>query len=139
MTDNRQYTAVEDDQNDRRLFSQLPTTWEEQEPTTPPPAHADTSGYGAGHAASHYASNSSGSAHGAAVGGSGPYEPDREPLTRELDDFSRGFNTAIDDIGGDDDTQPNGQGMGAYPGRRGGGDGPLWQQHRRRSRNLMWM
>lgn len=131
MTDNRQQ------------FSQLPTTWEEPEPEIPPQIPKAHGGIGsttpAGNYAQHYDSNSSGSTRGAAVGGSRPYEPDQEPLTGELDDFSRGFNTAIDDIDSNDDTQPNSQGMGAYTRSRGDGGRPLWQQNRRRSRNLMWM
>lgn len=131
MTDNRQQ------------FSQLPTTWEEPEPELMPHLPKAYGGIGstamAGTSAQQYGSNSSGSSRGAAVGGSQPYEPDREPLTGELDDFSRGFNTALDDIDGNDDTHPNGQGMGTYTRSRGDGGRPLWQQNRRRSRNIMWI
>lgn len=77
-----------------------------------------------------------------AVGGGneGHAESDQVPLTREIDDFSRGFNTALDEIQEDNTQQSNEYNMGAYPGPRGGGEGrPLWQQNRRRSRNLMWM
>lgn len=133
MTDNRQQ------------FSQLPTTWEEPEPEVPPNVPRAYGGLGTTSTgwplAQHYESNSSGSTtRGAAVGGSGPYEADREPLTGELDDFSRGFNTALDEVDADDSTQANSHGMGAYGRPRGRGEGSaLWQQNRRRSRNLMWM
>lgn len=73
-------------------------------------------------------------------GGDGHMDGDQVPLTREIDDFSRGFNTAIDDIQEDNAPHSNGYNMGTYPGPRGGDGGrPLWQQNRRRSRNLMWM
>lgn len=166
MTDNRQ-----------QRFEQLPTTWEEPEPEYPTAAAVGRPPYNASTMPGQYDSNSSGSARGgAAVGGSGPYEADREPLTGrsngtggELDDFSRRFNTAIDHIepANEYDGRPNAQPMGPtnngggssslagmspyaaaagytgpdtpYPGPRGQGDGPMWQQNRRRSRNLMWM
>lgn len=90
---------------------------------------------------------------------------DRVPLTREIDDFSRGFHDALGRIGEEDeyDSSPNnggtgvnegngvngpngnghghGHGHGADDGAEGpyGGVRPLWQQHRRQSRNLMWM
>ena len=135
MTDNRQQ------------FSQLPTTWEETEPEVPPNVPRAYGGLGTTStgwplAQQHHDSTSSGSTtRGAAVGGSGPYEADREPLTRgELDDFSRGFNTALDEVDADDGTQANSQSMSAYGKPRGRGEGSaLWQQNRRRSRNLMWM
>lgn len=79
---------------------------------------------------------------GAALGArDGTTESDRVPLTRELDDFSHGFNTALEGIeeeGNELEDRP--QAAEEYPGpRRGGGSGILWQQNRRRSRNLMWM
>ncbi|KAK1771518.1 hypothetical protein QBC33DRAFT_156072 [Phialemonium atrogriseum] len=81
---------------------------------------------------------------------------DMVPLTREIDDFSRGFQDALgrideDDhrgIGGGGGPQggPNGAGMvgtgGGGGGESGEADGeerPLWQQNRRLSRNMMWM
>lgn len=64
---------------------------------------------------------------------------DRVPLTREIDDFSQGFNSALQGIQDDDSTQPNSNNMGAYPGPRRSGGGILWQQNRRQARNLMWM
>lgn len=87
---------------------------------------------------------------------------DQVPLTREIDDFSRGFHDALGRIGEEDeyDSSPNrsGSGMnegnglnrpgGAGPSSTGaddagegpyGGVRPLWQQQRRQSRNLMWM
>ncbi|KAJ9133939.1 hypothetical protein NKR19_g8853 [Coniochaeta hoffmannii] len=93
-----------------------------------------------------------------------PYEPeagDQIPLTREIDDFSRGFHDALGRIGEEDeyDSSPNHSGTGVNEGNgvnRPGGAGrgnesddavagpyggvrPLWQQQRRQSRNLMWM
>ncbi|EFY98180.1 hypothetical protein X797_005073 [Metarhizium robertsii] len=68
------------------------------------------------------------------------YDSDRVPLTRELDDFSHGFNSALEAIESDSDVEANRNHMATYPGpRRGGGGGVLWQQNRRRSRNLAWM
>lgn len=94
------------------------------------------------------------------------HEPgDQVPLTREIDDFSRGFHDALGRIGEEDeyDSSPNHSGTGVNegngvsgPGGGGGGRGngaaedageggpyggvrPLWQQQRRQSRNLMWM
>jgi hypothetical protein len=68
------------------------------------------------------------------------YDSDRVPLTRELDDFSQGFNTALEDITVDSDGEANHNNMANYPGpRRGGGGSVLWQQNRRQSRNLAWM
>jgi hypothetical protein len=94
----------------------------------------------------------------------GLYEPeagDQVPLTREIDDFSRGFHDALGRIGEEDeyDNAPNNGGTGVNEGNgvsgphgtgRGnipddvaegpyGGVRPLWQQQRRQSRNLMWM
>jgi hypothetical protein len=94
----------------------------------------------------------------------GLYEPesaDQVPLTREIDDFSRGFHDALGRIGEEDeyDSSPNNSGTGVNEGNgvngpngtgRGndsddataapyGGVRPLWQQQRRQSRNLMWM
>ncbi|POR35603.1 Uncharacterized protein TPAR_04201 [Tolypocladium paradoxum] len=66
-------------------------------------------------------------------------DPDRVPLTREIDDFSQGFNSALQGIQEDDSTQPNSNSMGAYPGPRRSGGGILWQQNRRQARNPIWM
>ncbi|KAJ6447144.1 transmembrane alpha-helix domain-containing protein [Purpureocillium lavendulum] len=69
-------------------------------------------------------------------------EQDRVPLTREIDDFSHGFNSALENIQEDDSpTQPNTDYMASYPGprRTRGGGGILWQQNRRQARNPMWM
>lgn len=74
-------------------------------------------------------------------GGDVNYDSDRVPLTRELDDFSHGFNSALEGIDTDSDGEANQNNMATYPGPRrgGGGGGVLWQQNRRRSRNLAWM
>lgn len=83
-------------------------------------------------------------------------DDDRVPLTREYDDFSRGFNDALSRIE-EEESRPatavnsssmsgygNGYGAGADDRDLGawtprGGEGPLWQQNRRQSRNMMWM
>ncbi|GAO17769.1 hypothetical protein UVI_02006350 [Ustilaginoidea virens] len=63
-------------------------------------------------------------------------ESDRVPLTRGLDEFSRGLNPALEPI--DDDPDAENHSPQAYPGpRRGGQGGVLWHQNRRRSRNLV--
>lgn len=73
-------------------------------------------------------------------GGGQNMDSDRVPLTRELDDFSQGFNSALEGIETDSDGEANHNNMASYPGpRRAGGGGVLWQQNRRRSRNLAWM
>jgi hypothetical protein len=86
---------------------------------------------------------------------------DQVPLTREIDDFSRGFHDALGRIGEEDeyDNSPNNSRAGVNEGNgvsgphgtgrtNGSDDGtggpygsvrPLWQQQRRQSRNLMWM
>ncbi|KAL1872034.1 hypothetical protein VTK73DRAFT_1702 [Phialemonium thermophilum] len=79
-------------------------------------------------------------------------QADTVPLTREIDDFSRGFHDALERIGEEDETTNssgaegsggNGRGVNTgtigLPGPRGRGLRPLWQQNRRQSRNLMWM
>lgn len=88
---------------------------------------------------------------------------DRIPLNHEYGDFSRGFSDALSRIE-EEDSRPtsavvNNSGMGAYGNgygyganepasptaagsyspRGGGQGGPLWQQNRRQSRNMMWM
>lgn len=78
---------------------------------------------------------------------------DQVPLTREIDDFSRGFHDALGRIGEEDESGSsfygsrtnvnegngvNGRG-GDGPEGPYGGVRPLWQQQRRQSRNLMWM
>jgi len=55
-------------------------------------------------------------------------EQDRVPLTREFDDFTRGFNDALENIREEDER------VSGPPT-----DTPLWQQNRRQSRNMMWM
>ncbi|PNY28332.1 Uncharacterized protein TCAP_01740, partial [Tolypocladium capitatum] len=72
-------------------------------------------------------------------GGGQDVDPDRVPLTREIDDFSQGFNSALQGIQDDDSTHANANNMGAYPGPRRGSGGILWQQNRRQPRNLVWM
>lgn len=87
---------------------------------------------------------------------------DQIPLTREIDDFSHGFQQALGRIGEEDEAYHNGRngngngapitdGLGANEGNGTGPPGgtdqdayngnvrPLWQQNRRQSRNLMWM
>ncbi|EGO58947.1 hypothetical protein NEUTE1DRAFT_78511 [Neurospora tetrasperma FGSC 2508] len=71
-------------------------------------------------------------------------EPDQVPLTREIDAFSQNFNAALGRIGeersselGRVDEDAGGAGDGSDIGS--GMSRPLWQQHRRQSRNLMWM
>ncbi|RYP65799.1 hypothetical protein DL769_006219 [Monosporascus sp. CRB-8-3] len=71
-----------------------------------------------------------------------------ENPTREIDDFSRAYaNARIGQIP-DDDQQPltipeerAGSGSESEHGRSPvrGGNRPLWQQNRQRSRNMMWM
>lgn len=81
-----------------------------------------------------------------------PVHGDLVPLTREIDDFSRGFHDALGRIDEEDYTSTAGTevtvgsghltGAGAAGGdsRPTTGDGrPLWQQNRRMSRNMMWM
>ena len=70
-------------------------------------------------------------------GGERNVDSDRIPLTRELDDFSHGFNTALENIDIEGEAEPN-HNMAAYPGQRRSRDGNsvLWQQNRRRNRNL---
>ncbi|KAM0432860.1 hypothetical protein ACHAPT_004562 [Fusarium lateritium] len=73
-----------------------------------------------------------------AVGGGAHMEHDEIPLTRELDDFSHGYNSALGRIS-EEEPRPGtaistpgamSSPMAAYPGPRGGGGGPLWQQNR---------
>ncbi|KEZ41407.1 hypothetical protein SAPIO_CDS7535 [Scedosporium apiospermum] len=86
--------------------------------------------------------------------GSSTERPDQVPLTREFDDFHRGFSEALENIREEDETamtgSPGGQAGAAGQGAgRGQGQGyssvstetetPLWQQNRRQSRNMMWM
>lgn len=84
------------------------------------------------------------------------------PLTREIDDFSRGFHDALGRIGSEDEhdngpsrtragvSERHGVGRPTAAGREPYADDaadaqpynnmrPLWQQQRRQSRNLMWM
>jgi len=77
-----------------------------------------------------------------AVGAPPRLEPERVPLTREIDDFSRGFNDALEKIGEED---PADEANATNMTNTGNGEAstseerPLWQQNRRQSRNLMWM
>ncbi|KAG5980982.1 hypothetical protein E4U55_003436 [Claviceps digitariae] len=65
-------------------------------------------------------------------------DSDRVPLTRELDEISHGFNSVSEVVELDSDADT--QNSETYPGPRRGSDGGiLWQQNRRRSRNLVWM
>jgi hypothetical protein len=87
-------------------------------------------------------------------------EPDRVPLTREIDDFSHGFSAALGRIGEEGEEEVGELGADAGGIAAGGEAGasaaaaglrspprsagssptrPLWQQNRRQSRNLMWM
>ncbi|KAM7197299.1 hypothetical protein V8F33_005727 [Rhypophila sp. PSN 637] len=84
----------------------------------------------------------------AAQQGHARLEPDQIPLTREIDDFSHGFQQALGRIGEEDEppyTGGNGRGNGNggqfsdTPSGYNGAVRPLWQQNRRQSRNLMWM
>ncbi|KAM7198396.1 hypothetical protein V8F20_006157 [Naviculisporaceae sp. PSN 640] len=83
-------------------------------------------------------------AYAAAAAAQGGYghsrlEPDQIPLTREIDDFSHGFQQALGRIGEEDEPPYNGNGNGNGTGHYNGAVRPLWQQNRRQSRNLMWM
>lgn len=93
----------------------------------------------------------------------GDTSEDRVPLNHEYGDFSRGFSDALSRIE-EEESRPtsavvNNNAMGAYGNgygpavdepaspsatssyspRGGGQGGPLWQQNRRQSRNMMWM
>jgi hypothetical protein len=78
---------------------------------------------------------------------------DQVPLTREIDDFSRGFHDALGRIGEEDESGgasggSSNEAVNEGNGVNGGGNGqqqyngnmrPLWQQNRRQSRSLMWV
>lgn len=72
-------------------------------------------------------------------------ENDRVPLTRELSDFSHGFNPAVQSMqeDGGEAAPPttSSSAEASYPGprRNRNGGGILWQQNRRQTRNPMWM
>jgi hypothetical protein len=85
-----------------------------------------TTTIGAGPATYGYGSSAAGGMVGAAP--QAVVEQDRVPLTREFDDFSRGFNDALENIR-EEDERASGPPT----------DTPLWQQNRRQSRNMMWM
>lgn len=94
----------------------------------------------------------------------GDTSDDRVPLNHEYGDFSRGFSDALSRIE-EEESRPdsavvNNNAMGTYGSGagyntgaeepasppatgsyspRGGQGGPLWQQNRRQSRNMMWM
>lgn len=69
-----------------------------------------------------------------AVGGSSHMEHDEVPLTRD-DDFDHSYNSGLGRIS-EEHPRPGtaistpGQMSQVYPGPRGGGGGPLWQQNR---------
>ncbi|KAF5258130.1 hypothetical protein FOXYS1_11315 [Fusarium oxysporum] len=69
-----------------------------------------------------------------AVGGSSHMEHDEVPLTRD-DDFDHSYNSGLGRIS-EEQPRPGtaistpGQMSQVYPGPRGGGGGPLWQQNR---------
>ncbi|KAF4335920.1 hypothetical protein FBEOM_10189 [Fusarium beomiforme] len=69
-----------------------------------------------------------------AVGGSSQMEHDEVPLTRD-DDFNHSYNSGLGRIS-EEQPRPGtaistpGQMSQVYPGPRGGGGGPLWQQNR---------
>lgn len=77
------------------------------------------------------------------------YHHHHEPTAREIDDFSRAYSDARIGQVSDDDTRPltaaeelanpEPNSAEAPPGPIRGGNRPLWQQNRQRSRNLMWM
>ncbi|KAF4460067.1 hypothetical protein FALBO_13154 [Fusarium albosuccineum] len=128
-------------------FSPLPSMQEVDETRPPPPIpvaqrnitpirnndaypgtdpwDAPTSyGYGAGSAG--------------AVGGGPQMEHDEMPLTREVEDFNHNYNAGLGRIS-EEEPRPGtaistpgtmSSPMAAYPGPRGGGGGPLWQQNR---------
>ncbi|KAG6193252.1 hypothetical protein E4U27_000395 [Claviceps purpurea] len=63
---------------------------------------------------------------------------DHIPLTRDSDESTHEFNSALEGV--DLDSDADTQNSETYPGpRRGDGGGILWQQNRRKSRNLVWM
>ncbi|KAG6111821.1 hypothetical protein E4U14_002252 [Claviceps sp. LM454 group G7] len=63
---------------------------------------------------------------------------DHIPLTRDSDESTHEFNSALEGV--DLDSDADTQNSETYPGPRRGNDGGiLWQQNRRRSRNLVWM
>ena len=81
----------------------------------------------------------------------GHTESDQVPLTREIDEFSQGYQQALGRIGEEDESSERlntgttsggdlseGRGVPEGSGSRGG-PRPLWQQNRRQSRNQMWM
>ncbi|ORY65167.1 uncharacterized protein BCR38DRAFT_457396 [Pseudomassariella vexata] len=86
-------------------------------------------------------------AHVAGVGrGLAPVEEESIPdNTREIDEFSNGYNNAMGRINDEDirplteDEAESRTGSESGSPSRGGGNRPLWQQNRRQSRNLMWM
>lgn len=89
------------------------------------------------------------------AGADGQLDADCVPLPREIDDFSRRFQDALERICEEEDDEEISGGGGGGPGGNGSGSGgevaggaaaesgesamPLWQQARRQSRNLMWM
>ncbi|KAF4982449.1 hypothetical protein FZEAL_1967 [Fusarium zealandicum] len=79
-----------------------------------------------------------GSGSGAAVGAGGQMEHDEMPLTREQEEFFHSYNQGLGRIS-EENPRPGtaistpgtmSSPVSAYPGPRGGGGGPLWQQNR---------
>ncbi|KAJ0166332.1 hypothetical protein CTA2_7718 [Colletotrichum tanaceti] len=80
-----------------------------------------------------------------------PYEDTPLAHQSEMEEFSRGYNDAINPAGHDDhravssggnsSLNPYGAGAGASSGQQSdvADERPLWQQDRRQSRNMMWM
>jgi hypothetical protein len=123
-------------------FAPIASSYENVEAGAPPQMSHAIPGYGTGpiygqspYGQSPYGQNTQNYGYGMGVAGGmvGPAPPpaveqDRVPLTREVDDFSRGFNDALENIREEDER------VSGPPT-----DTPLWQQNRRQSRNMMWM
>ncbi|KFA53433.1 hypothetical protein S40293_03401 [Stachybotrys chartarum IBT 40293] len=143
------------------VFTPLTPVQEVQEVATPPlapvPAYSATFGYSSVPLQSELPESVSAAAtpayqpgraygypSGTVLGGGtapGTVREDEIPLTsrdRELDDFSRGFNSGLHDIREDEPLSTSNSGtMSSYAMSRSGGR-PLWQQNRH-SQNPMWM
>ncbi|KFA65178.1 hypothetical protein S40285_01466 [Stachybotrys chlorohalonatus IBT 40285] len=142
------------------VFTPLTPVQEVQEVATPPlapvPAYSATSGYSSvplqselpesvsAATPSYQPGRAYGYSSGTVLGGGtapGTVGEDEIPLTsrdRELDDFSRGFNSGLQDIREDEPLSASNSGtMSSYAMSRSGGR-PLWQQNRH-SQNPMWM
>jgi hypothetical protein len=66
-------------------------------------------------------------------------EADRVPLTREIDDFRTGYNSALENIREEDERLGNDTVIRSSNASGATEERPLWQQNRRQSRNMMWM